>query len=290
MEKLGDVRDLILEEDEFEQDLQHQDEHNPNSRPRKTKHDDGRRNPPDLKSDTAHQINGNAPRDVIPISVNQETSRKRSSSSITGPYSSKRHNPGRPPDFISTHPSPHFLSTKEFTTAPIAITVPAAIRLVPQHAASARRSRPFDGFIFSCNQNTFDDCMKLGLFGGTEKMMALVSEISPFDTPLFLFHLGQRAMYGVFEATSHGRANINPFAWSRQGEPSPFPAQVTFRYKYKFLPLPESVFMHLLNYRNGKFAPTLNRIQCRTLIDLFAENDAKTARRAADQLVQFFHL
>jgi len=151
--------------------------------------------------------------------------------------------------------------------------------------------RPFDGFIFACDSHTYSECMSLNIFGGPRKLLSLVSEITPYDTPLFLFHTSERVLYGVFEPTSRGAENIHPWAWARGEYNSPFPAQVQFRYKYEFYPLPESKFKHLIKYQpNDKPSPTLSKARCRQLIEAFAEHDAATARRAADQLVQFFNL
>lgn len=167
---------------------------------------------------------------------------------------------------------------------------------VPRPIGRGKPRRSFEGFIFGCNAATFDECMDLSLFGAPRKMLSQVSQITPFDTPLFLYHYTERVMYGVFEATSRGLENIVPWAWKRDtphggAQGSPFPAQVQFRYKYRFLPLPEAKFSHILKYGyNNKPVPQLTREKCRGLIEAFAEHDAETARRASDQLLQFFNL
>eukprot|EP01018_Ginkgo_biloba_P004826 Gb_17070 [translate_table: standard] len=44
--------------------------------------------------------------------------------------------------------------------------------------------------------------------------------------PLFLFNYSDRKMHGTFEAASHGKMNINPYAWTTDGsEKTQFPAQ-----------------------------------------------------------------
>lgn len=153
-----------------------------------------------------------------------------------------------------------------------------------------RPKRSFEGFIFGCNGSTFDECMQRQLFGGPRKLMPLVAQITPHDTPLFLFHHTNRTLYGVFEATSPGMENIEPRAWTRHGTTS-FSAQVKFRYKFKFSwPLPEAKWSSLVKYHSGKPAPQLNKQQVRRLIEAFADNDARTAHRAGQQLIQFFNL
>ena len=45
--------------------------------------------------------------------------------------------------------------------------------------------------------------------------------------PLFLFNYSDRKLHGVFEALSSGQMNINPHAWTLDGQQmTPFPAQV----------------------------------------------------------------
>jgi hypothetical protein len=131
--------------------------------------------------------------------------------------------------------------------------------------------------------------MDLSILAGPRQMLREVMQISAFDTPLFLFHITHRTLYGVFEATSQGAENLIPHAFQAVSRsPNPFPAQVAFRFKYQFLPLPEAKFGHLLTYHHNKPAASLSRENVRNLIHAFAENDAATAVRARDQLLQFF--
>jgi hypothetical protein len=45
--------------------------------------------------------------------------------------------------------------------------------------------------------------------------------------PLFLFNYSERKLYGIFEATSEGQMNINPYGWTTNGSGrTQFPAQV----------------------------------------------------------------
>lgn len=137
-------------------------------------------------------------------------------------------------------------------------------------------------------------------FGAPSSLWHLVAQLTP-ATPLFLYHTQKKAMFGVFEATSMGTQRLSPFAfspWSTRQErdmpgrrpPSPYPSQVLFGLKYRFLPLPEANFSKLLQKRDRKFVPTLTARQVSKLIDKFSEHDADTARRAAAQLQKFFHL
>lgn len=163
----------------------------------------------------------------------------------------------------------------------------------PREYRDGRDRRNFDGFIFECSRDTFDECMRLGIFGAPRKLLRDVEHITSYQTPLFLYHLSDKQLYGVFEATSRGAENINPTAWLKPGQrgPSPFPAQVSFRLKFRFHPLPDSHFRSVIPFgRNNKPSSRLDREQVKKLIALFAENDAAMARKAVDQLIGYFHL
>lgn len=54
-----------------------------------------------------------------------------------------------------------------------------------------------------------------------------VEKIEPGLT-LFLFNYSDKKLHGIYEATSHGQMNIDPYAWSNGGkERTLYPAQVT---------------------------------------------------------------
>ena len=72
-----------------------------------------------------------------------------------------------------------------------------------------------------------------------------VKSIRPFSTPLFLYHYGERKLYGAFEATCEAGMNLDRTAWvhaarakdnlkrlrtgAAPSDGSPFPAQVRFQ-------------------------------------------------------------
>lgn len=58
-----------------------------------------------------------------------------------------------------------------------------------------------------------------------------VKNIDP-GLPLFLFNYSDRKLYGVFEAASHGRLNINPNGWTTDGSDTPYAAQVRNAFRY----------------------------------------------------------
>lgn len=56
--------------------------------------------------------------------------------------------------------------------------------------------------------------------------MSYVSNIDP-GLPLFLFNYSDRKLHEIFESTSSGRMNINPYGWTADGSGKTlYPAQV----------------------------------------------------------------
>ena len=100
-----------------------------------------------------------------------------------------------------------------------------------------------------------------------------VKSIRPFSTPLFLYHYGERKLYGAFEATCEAGMNLDRTAWvhaarakdnlkrlrtgAAPSDGSPFPAQVRFQPRGAregatlYPPLPESKIRHILTYKQG---------------------------------------
>ena len=71
------------------------------------------------------------------------------------------------------------------------------------------------GFIFLCSDVTEAECLKLGLFGGTEKYAARVRGLEKGDK-LFLYNYNTKQLIGVFTATTDARTGIAPEAWSKE--------------------------------------------------------------------------
>ncbi|KAF9594703.1 hypothetical protein IFM89_034488 [Coptis chinensis] len=81
------------------------------------------------------------------------------------------------------------------------------------------------GVIFGCTQSTMRECLVSQLFGLPGQHMSYVQNIEP-GLPLFLFNYTERKLYGIFEAESHGKLNINPYGWSsNDSERTKYPAQ-----------------------------------------------------------------
>ncbi|XP_009796824.1 uncharacterized protein [Nicotiana sylvestris] len=133
------------------------------------------------------------------------------------------------------------------------------------------------GFIFLCGANTKPDCYRFRVFGLRSNKKETVEKIKP-GTKLFLFDFELKLLYGVYEATSTGKINLEPLAFGGK-----FPAQVKFRIFKECLPLPEASFRYAIkdNYHGRKFEPELNGRQVRTLLSLFRPLTASAAAAAA---------
>ena len=113
--------------------------------------------------------------------------------------------------------------------------------MAPQTARDAVRPIQPDqtGFLFICNDQTYDECISRMLFGLPRgKLNEMKRHIKVADgegappTWLYLFNPQKALLYGVYEAVSEPSLDIDRDAWKKRPNPatgSPFPAQVKVR-------------------------------------------------------------
>ncbi|KAM3374855.1 hypothetical protein P3S68_013569 [Capsicum galapagoense] len=125
--------------------------------------------------------------------------------------------------------------------------------------------KDLSGFIFLCSGLTKLDCFRFHVFGLRANKKEIVEKIKP-GTKLFLFDFELKLLYGVYEATSTGKLDMESHAFGGK-----FPSQVKFQIYKECLPLQESSFRHAIkdNYHGRKFEPELNGHQVRNVLSLF---------------------
>lgn len=81
------------------------------------------------------------------------------------------------------------------------------------------------GYLFLCTNQTQKECFQKKLFGSTRKYWGWIEQIS-IETPLFLYNIDSKTLFGSFRAASEGKWNIDPTAWENV-RPLILPAQVS---------------------------------------------------------------
>ncbi|CAI9103001.1 OLC1v1001410C1 [Oldenlandia corymbosa var. corymbosa] len=148
-------------------------------------------------------------------------------------------------------------------------------------SAKNLRRRELGAVIFGCTHSTIKECKDKNLFGLPSGHISYVKNVTP-GFILFLFNYSDRKLHGVFEATSTGQLNINPYAWTGgRTQLTSYPAQVQVRTKRHCRPLIEEEFAPIIAenyYEANHFWFELDRTQTSNLIDLFLSSSLPIPR------------
>mmetsp|Transcript_5221 Transcript_5221/g.12809 ORF Transcript_5221/g.12809 Transcript_5221/m.12809 type:complete len:677 (-) Transcript_5221:673-2703(-) len=100
---------------------------------------------------------------------------------------------------------------------------------------------PGPGFIFGCSSDTMDECLGRGILGMPMHMKGAAQSIVP-GSSVFLFNVTDRLLFGIFEALTPARVNIEPTAFSKnpKATSSPFPVQIRVRVSLECPPLEDT--------------------------------------------------
>lgn len=80
------------------------------------------------------------------------------------------------------------------------------------------------GYLFLCTNRTQNECLENKLFGAVRQYFGWIKQITK-GTPLFLYNVDTKTLFGPFIAADQGGWNISPRAWENV-RPLEFPAQV----------------------------------------------------------------
>ena len=110
------------------------------------------------------------------------------------------------------------------------------------HAAELETKEPRspNGYVFLCNNRTERECLERKLFGLPKSGWDRVSKVKEGDI-LFLLNYQNNRLQGVFEATTDGTLDIEPYAFDGR-----FPAQVRVRRKMRCPALDEAALLPLI--------------------------------------------
>jgi len=96
------------------------------------------------------------------------------------------------------------------------------------------------GYVFICGHRTERECFERRLFAMPMSEWKRVSQVKKGDV-LFLLNYQNNRLHGIFEATTDGMLNLEPYAFDGR-----FPAQVRVRRKMRCPPLDETALLPLI--------------------------------------------
>lgn len=120
-----------------------------------------------------------------------------------------------------------------------------------------------DGFIFRCNEKTFQECLDRNLLGELEEYLPFIKQLD-VGSSVFLYNTTNWNLYGTFKATSQGDKHIEPQAWGGK-----FPAQIRVK------PIEEIKSIHIdktkgiVNFKGIYPDPILSPENIKKLRELF---------------------
>lgn len=119
------------------------------------------------------------------------------------------------------------------------------------------------GYIFSCSDETRQECLDKKLFGGTEKQRWWINEVRPGNI-LFLYDYSRHCLLGLFKATTKGGSCFESDAWGGK-----YPAQVKVEWESgKIIELPYSEIKDIIE--KGEYIKSyLTREETKKLIEKF---------------------
>ncbi|GMH38043.1 hypothetical protein BSKO_05927 [Bryopsis sp. KO-2023] len=143
------------------------------------------------------------------------------------------------------------------------------------------------GVIFTCTDDSFDDCLKAGVFGLPRNHFQYVQYVRP-SMVLFLFNFNTRELHGIFRAVTQGKLDGRPGGVDSHWA-SNFPAQVYVDTSDRYPPLPEAAFKLAIidNYHStssSQFAFELDTEQVARISELFKKFSSATRVSRSPQL------
>jgi len=118
--------------------------------------------------------------------------------------------------------------------------LPSGVLYETEKSREAQAGRVPSGYVFLCSHGTEKECFERKLFAMPMSEWNRVSQVKKGDI-LFLLNYQSNRLHGVFEATTDGTLNIEPYAFDGR-----FPAQVRVRRKMWRPPLDETALLPLI--------------------------------------------